>query len=443
MILADAIDGRAPDAPVLIGAGRRVTAASLRALPRDAAATGGRVAVCCSDPVALIETLFALDGAAAELLLLPPSLAPEQAADFAERAASQWQLGDGALALPRRPPATAVAAAPHATRWLLTTSGTTGTPKIVPHTLAALVGTTRRDPAHGASLVWGLLYDPTRFAGLQVVLQALFGGSTLVVPDPAPSFAERMACLAAHGVNALSATPTMWRQLLMAGAAARLDLRTVTLGGEMADQKILDALRAAWPAARVRHVYASTEAGVGFSVADGEDGFPAAWLQKAPAGLALRIVGDGAVGELQLRSSRAAAGYVGGAALADADGWVASGDWVANDGRRVRFLGRRSGAINVGGDKVFPESVERVLTAHPAVFSATVRGRKSPITGALVEAEVVLAPTHAPAPALRDELLAHCRARLPRHAVPALLRFGAAPIATAAGKQQRTPPTSA
>ncbi len=45
--------------------------------------------------------------------------------------------------------------------------------------------------------------------------------------------------------------------------------------GEIADQAVLDGSRAAFPAATIGHAYASTEAGVGFAVNDGREGFPA------------------------------------------------------------------------------------------------------------------------------------------------------------------------
>ncbi len=117
------------------------------------------------------------------------------------------------------------------THWVLSTSGTTGTPKLVAHTLESLTSTTKLDVQAGAAMRWGLVYDPARFAGLQLVLQALLGGGVLVVP-PQESLAVQLAFMAKHGVNALSATPSLWRKILMtsgaeAGDAGRRDRRSV------------------------------------------------------------------------------------------------------------------------------------------------------------------------------------------------------------------------
>ena len=102
----------------------------------------------------------------------------------------------------------------------------------------------------------------------------------------------------------------------------------------------------------------------------------------------MRVV-DGA---LQLRSTRAASRYLNADApiLADADGFVDSGDMVERRGDRFHFVGRRGGIINVGGLKVHPEEVEAVINRHPAVRMSLVKGRRNPITGAIVVAEVVL-----------------------------------------------------
>ena len=81
----------------------------------------------------------------------------------------------------------------------------------------------------------------------------------------------------------------------------------IRLSGEIADQSVLDALRAAFPDAKIGHAYASTEAGVGFAVDDGRAGFPSTLIDKAADGVEMKVV-DGA---LLIKSSRTASGYAG------------------------------------------------------------------------------------------------------------------------------------
>ena len=90
-------------------------------------------------------------------------------------------------------------------------------------------------------------------------------------------------------------------------------------------------------------------------------------------------------------------------------------------GDRYYFVGRREGIINVGGQKVHPEEVEAVLNQHRAVQMARVRGRKSPITGAIVVADIVLRLDSSPLGTIRDDILESCRRALPPHKVPATL----------------------
>ena len=99
------------------------------------------------------------------------------------------------------------------------------------------------------------------------------------------------------------------------------------------------------------------------------------------------------------------------AALTDADGFVDTGDMVELRGDRYHFVGRRGGIINIGGLKVHPEEIEAVINRHAEVRMSRAKSRRSPITGAIVVADVVLTADGAGrAKEIRDEILG----RLPR-----------------------------
>ena len=155
------------------------------------------------------------------------------------------------------------------TRWVLATSGTTGVPKLIEHTTESLTRSCKTDTTRGHEFTWGLIYDPFRFAGLQVLLQALSSGSKLIVCNSTESLSEQASILGANDATALSATLTYWRKLLMVKDLQLDSLRQITLGGEPADQSVLNALKHRFPKTRIAHIYASTEVGVGFSVTDG------------------------------------------------------------------------------------------------------------------------------------------------------------------------------
>lgn len=399
---------------------------------------GRSVLVRTREAFAAALALIDLDGIARRIVLCPPDLADDQLAGVRERAGVEATVsdreGDG-LAIRALAPDPALSALPRiATEWVLFTSGTTGAPKMVGHSLAGLTDAIQPRAPGLAPSVWSTFYDIRRYGGLQILLRGVLGGGTLVLAgegEPLPTFVDR---LAAAGVTHLSGTPSHWRRLLMSGLAGEIAPGYVRLSGEIADQAVLDSLGAAYPHAKVGHAYASTEAGVGFEVDDGLEGFPAAYLDREGA-VAMRVVD----GSLHLRSARAASGYVGDPELMlqDAEGFVDSGDMIERRGERHHFVGRRSGVINVGGLKVHPEEVEAVINRHPAVRASRVAARRSPITGALVVAEVQPADPAAASPALEAAILNACRAALAPHKVPTRVRFVEALAVTAGGKLER------
>jgi acyl-coenzyme A synthetase/AMP-(fatty) acid ligase len=421
-------------------------------------------------PTAL--ALIELDGVARRMVLCTPDLSAEQLAGVAATAeadaivtdapgvhsngnhthGANSHAGDAASSaaspgsLPRyvalsQPVAAAVQRrASVATEWILLTSGTTGTPKLVVHSLESLGGALPTQTAGGGPSIWSTFYDIRRYGGLQIYLRAVLSGSPLVLSSAGEPPLEFLMRAAAAGVTHISGTPSHWRRALMSGETSVLAPQYVRLSGEVADQALLDHLRMAYPHARIAHAFASTEAGVAFDVDDGLAGFPREFIEGARGGIEMKVVD----GTLRIRSGRNAARYLGGAAkiLASEDGYVDTGDMVELVDGRYYFRGRMGGVINVGGLKVYPEEVESVLNADPRVRMSLVRSRRNPITGAVVVADVVLAEPSGPAEAqapevVKNDLLNACRRTLAAHKVPAMLRFVAALEFTAAGKLVR------
>jgi acyl-coenzyme A synthetase/AMP-(fatty) acid ligase len=291
------------------------------------------------------------------------------------------------------------------------TSGTTGVPKMVAHSLEALTGAIK---SMGEGVTWGTYYDIRRYGGLQIFLRAMLGDASLILSDADENIADFLARLGRDGVTHLTGTPSHWRRALMSPAIEQIHPRYVRLSGEIADQAVLDSLKERFPDAAMGHAYASTEAGVGFEVTDGREGFPAS-LVGGTGPVEMRVV-DGA---LQIRSSRTASRFIGSAETLVDQGFVDTGDMVELRGDRYYFAGRRGGIINVGGLKIHPEEVEAVINRHPAVRLSRVSGRKNPITGAIVVAEVVL---DGGTDGTVEEILQNCRAGLKPFQVPAMVR---------------------
>ncbi len=314
---------------------------------------------------------------------------------------------------------------------VLMTSGTTGSPKLVRHRLASVHATIRAgEPRRRAR--WLLTYPPTSFAGIQVLLTAVRGGGVLVSPAQTAPVAVAETALASM-VDHVSGTPTFWRALLLALGDRKLDLVQATLGGEAVDQILLNRLGETYPSARIVHIYATTELGVLFSVSDRREGFPAVWLDRAPGGVELRVN----AGVLEVRSPRRMVSYLSpGGDGPDADGWFRTQDLVRVEGDRVLFEGRADRLLNTGGFKVRPEEVEAVLLGHSAVAECRVHGVRSPITGELVAAEVVLSDDRN-AEEVRKALGSWCFARLEPFKVPRVFRFVSSIGTAESGKKIR------
>src|ERR1700678_1684716 len=363
--------------------------------------SGRSVLLAVADQLVSGLVMTELDGVARRMLLCPPDLDAGHLQALMESAGidavvtddpARWTEAGVALVVTageELQPA-ARAQTERATEWLMLTSGTLGLPKIVGHTLEGLTGAIVADgPARGASPVWATFYDIRRYGGLQIFLRAIIGGGSMVLSEPGEPLADYIARLRAAGVTQISGTPSHWRKLLMSESVAGFSPRYVRLSGEIADQAVLDGLSRAFPAASIGHAYASTEAGVGFAVNDGLEGFPATMIGENRGGVEMKVED----GSLRIRSTRTARAYVGpnAAALADVEGFVDTGDMVELRGERYHFVGRRGGIINIGGLKVHPEEIEAVINRHRSVRMSRARSRRSPITGAIVVADVVLA----------------------------------------------------
>ena len=293
--------------------------------------------------------------------------------------------------------------------WLLT-SGSTGRPKRIGHTLRSLTTVA----GEMASRRWLCPYSPGTYAWWQVVTLGLGSpGQDLVVVDPA-DLEGWVAAGVEHGVTAASGTPTFWRQTIMSNgdALAEVPLEQISLGGEPVDQAVLDQLTGMFPEARVSWIYASSELGASIVVHDGRAGFPVEWLERDVPDRPRLAVEDG---ELVIASPHHGEGL---------EGAVRTGDAVVVEDGRVLITGRTSAdEINVGGAKVSAGVVRSVLQSHPDVVWAHVRGRKAPLVGTMVVADVVLRSGETSAPETVSAISRWCQERLPEYGVPRRIKL--------------------
>ncbi len=301
----------------------------------------------------------------------------------------------------------------------LFTSGSTGLPKLVFQGIGNLARAVRVSPRH-AEAVWALAYNPTHVAGVQVYLQALANGCSLL---DVYGMNRRgvLEALERYEVTHLSATPSFYRLLLPIDRPL-LAVKSVTLGGESADAKLLAKVQELFPNARIHNVYASTEAGTLLVAAD-----------------EVFAIAPGLEGKVTVRDGKLSVHhtllgeFVGCTAV---DIWYDTGDvieTVSEQPLRFRIVARERDWVNVGGSKVNPQEVESVLVEHAGVTQARVFGRKNSVMGNLLCAEVVPGvpvPTEA-------ELRLFLAERLQPFKIPRIIRFIDSLGTTRTGKLSR------
>jgi acyl-coenzyme A synthetase/AMP-(fatty) acid ligase len=404
------------------------------------------ILVAMIDQMAAVAALIQLDGVARRIVLYPPDLSLEHLPFVADCAQADVIVTDEPALksidsrveciVPSKGengPGNLDPSAGIESEWILLTSGTTGVPKLVVHTLRSL--TAAIDCVASPSIVWSTFYDVRRYGGLQIFLRALRGRTSLVLKSVQESIPDFLTRAGALGVSHILGTPSHWRRVLMSPSADRIAPAYVRLSGEIADQAVLNQLRSQYPQARIAHAFASTEAGLVFEVNDCLMGCPSDAI-----GHNRDVEMKAEDGTLKVRSPGTAFRYLGkeAPALKDAEGFVDTGDAFELRDGRYYFVGRRDGMINVGGFKVHPEEIEAVINRHPEVSMSLVKAKKNPITGALVIADVVLKSRLQSvdniAHILRRDILQFCREELAQYKVPAAINFVPALAVAQTGK---------
>jgi long-chain acyl-CoA synthetase len=300
---------------------------------------------------------------------------------------------------------------------VLFSSGSTGVSKAALHDLAVLLekfqtaraGSAQRASSSRRTLAF-LLLD--HIGGLNTLFHVLATTGTVVsVTDRSPDAVG--AAIERHRVELLPTSPTFLNLLLMSEAHTRHDLSSlerVTYGTEVMPASTLERIGEVLPWVAITQTYGLSEVGILRSRSRSSSSL---WVKVGGEGFETKVVD----GTLRIRARSAMLGYLNHPSPFDAGGWLDTGDEVETDGEWLRFLGRRSEVVNVGGLKVYPAEVESVLLDMRGVAEAVVRGESSPITGQVVVARVTLDRAEPPA-AFKRRMRAFCRGRLADYKVP-------------------------
>lgn len=310
---------------------------------------------------------------------------------------------------------------------VLETSGTSGTPSVVPLTVQQVLMQSLGSAARLGHLpgdIWLDVLPLHHIGGLMILWRALIFGASVCLPGKFE--AATMAPLLQHGAITLtSVVPTMLARLLplLRATPCHANLRAVLLGGAPTPQALFDEATAI--GVPVALTWGMTEAASGVCVRRPEkggappDGARPSSRNAGPP-LPFTQVWADSDGTLQVAGPTVA-------------GALRTGDrGTLEDDGSVTILGRRDRVIISGGENIAPEEVEAVLLSHSAVADAAVVGEPDATWGERPVAHVVART------AISDqELVAFCRARLATFQIPTRFVWHAELPRNAMGKLQR------
>jgi len=250
--------------------------------------------------------------------------------------------------------------------------------------------------------------------------------------------------VAEHGVNQLVSVPAIYHAVIRHPRFAELDVsrvRWISYGGAPIAVSLVEAIKDAFPAARVGNGFGLTETSSLTTflpheeAADHADsvGFAMPVVDLAiAAGPAPHDAEDGAeagVGELLVRGPNVVGGYWNkpeATAETFVDGWLHTGDLARLDGDGLLYIvDRKKDMINRGGENVYSIEVESALAGAPGVGEAAVLPVPDDMMGEKVGAVVVPA-----AGAEKDAapIIAHVRERIADFKVPQYVAFRDEPL---------------
>lgn len=317
----------------------------------------------------------------------------------------------------------------------LTTSGSTGAPRVVPRShrnLAAGAGNVARSLGIGSGdrLLSVVPFHHANGFHNHMLMPLLYGAAVVLMPRFTPAACVEL--MRRESVNFLMGSPAVFRLLAESFAALNLPSSMLCFSGA----RIPEALAKSWKdrfGTRVRQWYGTTEAGA-ISVdrtrdeRASEDG---ACVGSLVEGVEVRVLDadgnaldPGAAGDLAVRSDAVMSGYYGEPELNRRifrDGFYLTGDLGQIDTAGNLYLAGRIGrVINLGSVKVDPVEVEQAIEALAGVSACHVDAVASGPAGEVIRARVAV---RSGAHLARTEVIEQCRERLAEYKLPRIIEF--------------------
>lgn len=289
------------------------------------------------------------------------------------------------------------------------TSGSTGKPKGILHDCEHLMSKFLKQRP-GWRTVLFLLMD--HFGGFNTLLSTFaYSGTGVCIGKRTPE--EVAKVIESSKANLLPTTPTFLNLIITNKVDKVFNLKSIeliTYGTELMSQTTLQKVNEIFPFALIKQTYGLSEQGVLHSKSENNG---STWVKIGGPGFEVKVVD----GILWLRSNSNMVGYLNAPNPFDSDGWMCTGDEVEEKDEFIRFKGRKSEVINVGGKKVYPIEVENVLLQATNIKDASVYAKAHEIMGQVVYANVSVIEEE-DLQSLSERLRKFCNSQLPKYKVP-------------------------
>ncbi len=334
---------------------------------------------------------------------------------------------------------------PDKPRFVILTSGTTGTPKGAqrssPDGLLAMAALIDKIPyrSRDTMMVAAPLFHSWGFFHFVMSLPT---ASTLVLRrrfDPEGT----LQAVQQHRAQVLAVVPVMLQRILQLPeeTLASYDLSSLRITS-ISGSALPGELAIEWMdrfGDTVYNLYGSTEVAYATVATPGDLRVAPGTAGRAPRGTVVRLYDEGGrevprgdVGRIFVGNEMSFEGYTGGGGKEVIDGLLSSGDVGHIDAAGRLFIdGRDDEMIVSGGENVFPREVEDLLADHEAVVEVAVIGIDDDEYGQRLKAFVVVAEQ---TDVSEEELKAHVKAHLAGYKAPREVEFMAELPRNATGK---------
>ena len=314
--------------------------------------------------------------------------------------------------------------------YLIYTSGTTSSPKGVPVTHSNCVFTT-------ANIVRTLQYSQDDIDVLPLPLSHSFGlgclhtsfyvGSTLIIHKTV-EIPQILDSIKNHHASTLAAIPSTLSKIVSNSfddsSNTLSNLRLIITNSTFLPPETTKKLKKILKNGKVATYYGLTEASRStFMIFDGDDNIES--VGKPSDGISLKLVSndnESTIGEVWIKGRNVIDNYWSDEHTKEnlVDGWLKTGDLGRIDNGYLYILGRVDDLINISGEKVYPQEIERVVKVLTGIDDVIAIPMKHEVFGEVVK---LFVKKSIESDISKTDILTHCIKNLERFKVPAKIEF--------------------